>query len=442
MRLANSCALHIGASQAFTKSLFDDFGPIRFSEAYEDLVLGFRALLTDSYVYIPKPLLRYRVGGLTSWQKNGWDKKRGRYEAVLSQRALDAIKWGRLDLLDEISKSYQDYGFCGRAHPRKMTIYCVLPEQKSVIDYSILDHVPKFEWLFDLRPVTEVISLENNSDLVTMSNQALVFLRLSNMGWASLLDQLAQLDGVNLKIVIDLGIDSYRVLASDSDGLCIERLFNVVDIDTRIILTSACPQVQQVLANRLPPRVLVPSPHLVDIDGPLRSDGENQLFDSPCVVLLDTDSSAALDGLLQLLRSRLADLGGVNITVYVLSTTDESEFVGKVGGLSEAFKLRRCSDLSEDVVCLASDLIVVGHGDRVACTSLLKNVIWIALSASVRVHYVSMDGCVSLGSGVSIRADREDLYFNHSIQKQGRLLLQSFGLFLGLGEFFDRLHPL
>ena len=66
-RLANSSALHIGAAQCITTGLFDDFGPSRFNDAYEDLVLGFRALLTDAYWYSPRPLLTYRVGGLTFW---------------------------------------------------------------------------------------------------------------------------------------------------------------------------------------------------------------------------------------------------------------------------------------------------------------------------------------------------------------------------------------
>lgn len=57
----------IGATAAYRKSLFSQFGPIRDERCYEDLVLAFRATLVGQLVYIPKSLVSYRIeGGLSS----------------------------------------------------------------------------------------------------------------------------------------------------------------------------------------------------------------------------------------------------------------------------------------------------------------------------------------------------------------------------------------
>lgn len=59
--LADCHSLYIGATAAWSRALYTEFGPIIFSNAYEDLVLGFRAAIKDSLVYVDKPLVRYRL---------------------------------------------------------------------------------------------------------------------------------------------------------------------------------------------------------------------------------------------------------------------------------------------------------------------------------------------------------------------------------------------
>lgn len=60
-------SLYIGATAAVSPKLYKEFGPIIFKDAYEDLVIGFRASMKNSLVYINKPLVRYRVGvGMSS----------------------------------------------------------------------------------------------------------------------------------------------------------------------------------------------------------------------------------------------------------------------------------------------------------------------------------------------------------------------------------------
>lgn len=60
-------AIYIGASAAFSQSLINKFDPIKFKNAWEDLVWGFRASMLDALIYIPEPLVKYRVGvGISS----------------------------------------------------------------------------------------------------------------------------------------------------------------------------------------------------------------------------------------------------------------------------------------------------------------------------------------------------------------------------------------
>jgi len=60
--IAISLGLYIGATGAWSKKLFEDFGPLYYKNAYEDSTLGFRAALTDSLLYINESLVNYRIG--------------------------------------------------------------------------------------------------------------------------------------------------------------------------------------------------------------------------------------------------------------------------------------------------------------------------------------------------------------------------------------------
>lgn len=70
-KAASELALYIGATGAWNIELYKKFGPIKYSNAYEDLVLIFRAALLDSVVYIDEPLVKYRVG--TGMSNQGFD---------------------------------------------------------------------------------------------------------------------------------------------------------------------------------------------------------------------------------------------------------------------------------------------------------------------------------------------------------------------------------
>ena len=60
-KAAFSGSLYLGASGAWSRELISKYGDIKYHRAYEDLVLGFRATLEDSIVYVDEALLYYRV---------------------------------------------------------------------------------------------------------------------------------------------------------------------------------------------------------------------------------------------------------------------------------------------------------------------------------------------------------------------------------------------
>lgn len=88
-------ALHIGASEAFTPGLLWDIGTIEGS-TYDDLILGARAAMLNTLIYVDEPLLMYRSGGLTSGRRglSSPDADRLHVERTLLQRLSDAQALG------------------------------------------------------------------------------------------------------------------------------------------------------------------------------------------------------------------------------------------------------------------------------------------------------------------------------------------------------------
>jgi len=55
----------VGAAQAWTRRLFDRFGPLAPGIVAEDLVMVFRAIGSGGALTLPEPLVRYRRGGIS-----------------------------------------------------------------------------------------------------------------------------------------------------------------------------------------------------------------------------------------------------------------------------------------------------------------------------------------------------------------------------------------
>lgn len=101
-------ALYIGASVAYSRRFIEQEGHIGEIEAYEDLVLGFRAQLLRRLVYIHEPLVVWRAyGGLSSTPKPITEMART-WLAVYRERRADALRLGRHDLVDVIDRGIDD----------------------------------------------------------------------------------------------------------------------------------------------------------------------------------------------------------------------------------------------------------------------------------------------------------------------------------------------
>ena len=206
-------AYHIGASQVFTGALFSDFGPILFDDCYEDLTLGYRALLKNAYHFIPKALLRYRIGGLSSWQKNPLEKKRGRLKSTLTQRAVDSMRSGDFEALAVIQDCYSQYGFQLQPH-KDQTRVIILYDQSLMLlrhRYSIANH---FETINNVCTST-LINVKCSQDLIShlseqnFSTKSIVWLLtpcLSTEGLHSIFSQSSKLK--DLRVVLDIGTQS------------------------------------------------------------------------------------------------------------------------------------------------------------------------------------------------------------------------------------------
>ncbi|MCC6864453.1 MAG: glycosyltransferase [Rhodobacteraceae bacterium] len=101
--VARSKSLYLGATGAWHRSLFFDFGPLD-DGAYEDLVFGFRAALLGRVEVIKKPLIQYMFGsGITSPEDLDGGilkfQQRRKFElsvlaVIMGQRIRDARKFG------------------------------------------------------------------------------------------------------------------------------------------------------------------------------------------------------------------------------------------------------------------------------------------------------------------------------------------------------------
>ncbi|MEX0828206.1 MAG: glycosyltransferase [Haliea sp.] len=105
-----STQLLIGATHAWTKDIFERFGPIKEKGSYEDLVIAFRSALLGPISYVSTPLVYYRVGsGMSAYKKLPKNfagavgtrlKSANVVAAVYGQRLHDAHKIGRADMIE------------------------------------------------------------------------------------------------------------------------------------------------------------------------------------------------------------------------------------------------------------------------------------------------------------------------------------------------------
>lgn len=100
-----SLSLYIGATAAWSKSLYSKYGPVVFFNAYEDLIFGYRALLSKAIEFIDEPLVMYRVGTGLSTKK--YDFKKGFLSIYYLRRRNILVN------IDVYSQRLRDLNFVG-----------------------------------------------------------------------------------------------------------------------------------------------------------------------------------------------------------------------------------------------------------------------------------------------------------------------------------------
>lgn len=102
------CRPHVvGAAQAWTRRLYDHFGPLRPGVVAEDFLMAFRAICLGGAMYIPEPLVHYRRGGLSGRRRalsaqdviNGWMKNNRHSLIELPMLRADAETAQCLDVM-------------------------------------------------------------------------------------------------------------------------------------------------------------------------------------------------------------------------------------------------------------------------------------------------------------------------------------------------------
>lgn len=115
----------IGATHAFTKRMWENFGDLASNISYEDQVLSFRAICKGGGLTIEEPLIKYREGGLSasSPQISFKSKNSILLKKYTQQKAIfEQIKKD----LDTIGLSNQWKGKVKRYHSRSITALYLL----------------------------------------------------------------------------------------------------------------------------------------------------------------------------------------------------------------------------------------------------------------------------------------------------------------------------
>lgn len=110
MTIAAARALYVGATGCWHRDLFEKYGFIEATGAYEDLVMGYRAALAGRVAYVDRPLVRYRIGaGITTRPEEARAKVLRTCRATIAsfdQRIADTRRFfpERDDLIARIEK--------------------------------------------------------------------------------------------------------------------------------------------------------------------------------------------------------------------------------------------------------------------------------------------------------------------------------------------------
>lgn len=136
-KMAQKYSLIIGATCAWHRSIWDLFGPLKYQQSYEDLIMAFRACMLggrESLVYCSEPLVYYRVsaGAISQGGRNKPKDREGRrafelkrlrtHFAVFQQRLDDAKKIGATHLIRVLEQEEKNIQMMQMVYEKEVSI--------------------------------------------------------------------------------------------------------------------------------------------------------------------------------------------------------------------------------------------------------------------------------------------------------------------------------
>jgi hypothetical protein len=457
-------AYHIGASQVFTGALFLDFGPILFDDCYEDLTLGYRALLKDAYHFIPRALLRYRVGGLSSWQKNPLEKKRGRLRSTLTQRAVDSIRSGDFEALTTIQDCYSQYGFSHTSHSDKLDILIISDNQfeKSCWSYSLSDHFKILTNVCNIQETTTSSYLEYRSrNDEHIPNNSLIWIVGQRIPRENLEALSVLFDSKRgQKIILDTGLS-----VPESK---LENQISMFDLASQFLdklpsckVHSSCIAFIRLLSSHIKKDRFTYFPPIQSIDGP------DPVVESGRVkrgLLVVCDNSEIVRSATTLIHNTAPKANDSQISIDTLDSdhiTCDMRTIGRISTIANRGNYEASNDLS------AYGFLIIASGLGEKNRDLIYR--WWTLAASkglptfINTEAAGLEGlihgrsCLFVGTEAKSWAEafkiissnsealqiiaseaRRHAYFHHSVQKQVSLVTRVLAKCVGQERFFDK----
>ena len=134
----------LGATHAWSRSLFQEYGPLNDDIMYEDKSICFRSLISGEFAYVPKCLVSYRMHSSNIWGRYSGNASRvERVRSMIAHRAT-LVAYG-VALLRQHKKDVLAGGEHGVLQSSDVAILC------KDIDNKI--KIRQYEWQVYARPV-------------------------------------------------------------------------------------------------------------------------------------------------------------------------------------------------------------------------------------------------------------------------------------------------
>lgn len=148
----------VGAAHAFTKRMFERFGPLAADVTYEDQIMAFRASCMGGGLTIAEPLVYYRTGGLSA-RKRAEDKETQKKQLLtrfLRERAV------YLQIENDLKTIGSAHLFKGRQKQKlvRANLGVAFMSATSVSELFLLAYqASQVSWLWKLRQLLRVARL-------------------------------------------------------------------------------------------------------------------------------------------------------------------------------------------------------------------------------------------------------------------------------------------